>query len=214
MSITTLFFDLDNTLYPPDNGIWDSIGNRMNIFLQEQLNISDEKVTSLRRLYYENYGTTLRGLQINHGIDPDHFLTFVHDLPIEEMIQPDPELRALLLDLPLGKYIFTNSNIEHAERVLRSLELENCFDKIIDIRAMDYQCKPNLEAYQIALNNTAESDPSNCIFLDDTPRNLRPAFELGFFTILVGTNKPSPVAYHSLMRPHDLQKIMPNLWHG
>lgn len=214
MSITALFFDLDNTLYPPDNGIWDSIGNRMNLFLQEQLNIPDDKVTSLRSLYYEKYGTTLRGLQINHGIDPDNFLAFVHDLPIEEMIQPDPELQAFLLDLPLHKYIFTNSNFEHAERVLKALELENCFDKIIDIRAMDYQCKPNFEAYQIALRITAESDPTKCIFLDDTSRNLRPAFELGFYTILVGTTKSSSVAYHSLMRPHDLQNIMPNLWDG
>lgn len=214
MSITTLFFDLDNTLYPSDNGIWDSIGNRMNIFLQEQLKLPVEKVSTLRREYYLKYGTTLRGLQINYGINPEDFLAFVHNLPIEDIIHPDPELRALLLELPLNKFIFTNSNIEHAERVLKALDLDNCFDKIIDIRAMDYECKPNFEAYQIALGIAAESDPSKCIFLDDTPRNLIPAFELGFYTILVGSTEPNPAAYHTIMRPHDLQTIMPDLWLG
>jgi pyrimidine 5'-nucleotidase len=212
MSITTLFFDLDNTLYPSDNSIWASIGNRMNIFIKDQLNLPDDKVISLRHSYYEKYGTTLRGLQIHHSIDADEFLDYVHDLPIEEMIQPDPELRVLLLNLPKRKFIFTNSNIEHAERVLQSLHIAECFDEIIDVRAMDFQCKPNLEAYHIALKLAAGDNPSNCIFLDDSVRNLTPAFEQGFYTILIGTTDSHPVAYHSLKRPHDLQHVMPDLW--
>jgi pyrimidine 5'-nucleotidase len=196
MSITTLFFDLDNTLYPSDNGIWASIGNRMNIFIKDQLNLPDDKVISLRHSYYEKYGTTLRGLQIHHSIDADEFLDYVHDLPIEEMIQPDPELRVLLLNLPKRKFIFTNSNIEHAERVLQSLHIAECFD----------------EAYHIALKLAAGDNPSNCIFLDDSVRNLTPAFEQGFYTILIGTTDSHPVAYHSLKRPHDLQHVMPDLW--
>lgn len=212
MSITTLFFDLDNTLYPPDNGIWTSIGMRMNMFIGEYLNLQSDEVPSLRREYFEKYGTTLRGLQINHGIDPETFLKFVHDLPIEDMIQPDPVLRAMLINLPLQKLIFTNSNIEHADRVLNSLHLADCFDKIIDIRSLNFHCKPDPAAYQLALELASESDPNNCIFLDDSPRYLKPAFDLGFYTILVGTTEPNPVAYHSLKRPHDLRYVMPNLW--
>lgn len=213
MSFTSLFFDLDNTLYPADNGIWASIGNRMNMFIGDQLKIPPDETYSLRREYYEKYGTTLRGLQFNQGIDPDDFLNFVHDLPIEEMIRPDPELLALLQNLSIKKFIFTNSNIEHAERVLQSLQIIDCFDKIIDIRALDFQCKPDPEAYQLALEFADESEPKKCIFLDDTLRNLKPAFDLGFYTILVGTTKPNPVAYHSLKRPHDLQYVMPDLLH-
>ena len=212
MPITTLFFDLDNTLYPSDNGIWAAIGNRMNIFLREELNLPPEEISSLRREYYEKYGTTLKGLQKNHAVDPDLFLDFVHDLPIEDMIKPDPGLRAMLVNLPLQKLIFTNSNIEHADRILTSLHLDDCFDKIIDIRALNFHCKPDPKAYRLALELASEREPENCIFLDDTPRNLKPAFDLGYYTILVGTTEPNPVAYHSLKRPHDLQNVMPNLW--
>jgi FMN phosphatase YigB (HAD superfamily) len=57
-----------------------------------------------------------------------------------------------------------------------------------------------------------ESDPRQCIYLDDSPRNLAPAHDLGMFTILVGQEDHDPTAYRSLRRPHDLTEAMPELW--
>ena len=212
MAITTIFFDLDNTLYSSDNGIWATIGFRINDYMQERLNIPPDEIPTLRRTYYRNYGTTLRGLQIHYDIDADDFLAYVHNLPIDLLIQPDPELIEMLFSLPQRKFIFTNSNIEYAERVLSKLDISDCFEKIIDIRAMNFQCKPNPQAYHIALKLAGEIEPRSCMYLDDSIRNLSPALEMGFYTILIGTTDIHSEACHSIKRPHDLRQILPALW--
>ncbi len=40
----------------------------------------------MQKDYYKRYGTTLRGLMEEHGIAPDDFLAYVHDIdhsPVE-----------------------------------------------------------------------------------------------------------------------------------
>ncbi len=212
MNYTTLFFDLDDTLYPPENGLWPAIGRLMDQYMLERMSLSVEEVPILRRKYYEEYGTTLRGLQLHHQIDSEDFLEYVHDLPVEAIVQPDPILHRLLKEIPQPKYIFTNANEEHAQRVLVALGVERCFTDVIDVRDMDFNCKPNVAAYQTALEIAGENDPRRCIYIDDSPRNLAPAFEMGFFTILIGSNEAHTVAHRWLPRLHDLPAVLPELW--
>ncbi len=212
MPISTLFFDLDDTLYPSGNGLWDAIRERINLYMLERLGIPEGEAPSLRRRYYETYGTTLRGLQFHYHIDADDFLTYVHDLPLKAYLQPDPVLRALLLSVSLPKWIFTNADAPHARRVLVELGLADCFQGIIDIRATGFACKPEREAYLQALSLASESDPLGCALFDDAPRNLAPARELGFFTILVGTESYNPAACRSIPSLHQLRERMPELW--
>jgi pyrimidine 5'-nucleotidase len=209
---TTLFFDLDETLYPSSTGVWAAIRERMNQYMLDRLRMPPEEVAALRRHYFETYGTTLRGLQIHNQVDADEFLAYVHDLPIEKMVSPDPELRDLLLALKLSKFIFTNADVAHANRILSALGMQECFNGIIDVRALDFYCKPDPMAYQIALSLSGETSPQRCIYLDDSPRNLAPAHNLGMYTILIGEEKVSSSANRSLRRPHDLRLAMPELW--
>src|SRR3990170_1715211 len=142
MLITTLFFDVDDTLYSSENGLWGAIRERMNEFMYERLHLSPQEIPVLRHKYYETYGTTLRGLQLHHNVDPDEFLAYVHDLPLHAFLQPAPELRTLLLSLPQRKWIFTNADSQHAARVLTLLGISDCFNGFVDVRAMDFHCKP------------------------------------------------------------------------
>jgi pyrimidine 5'-nucleotidase len=212
MLFTQIFFDLDDTLYPAANGLWAAIRQRMNEYMLERLKIPPEQVPLIRRRYFETYGTTLRGLQLHYQVDADDFLAYVHDLPVETILAPDPELRSLLQSLVLPKWFFTNADANHAGRVLTALGVSDCFNGIIDIRAMGFVCKPDPQAYRIALNRVGENTPERCVYLDDASRNLAPAFELGFFTVLVSQNGSDPVARRTVSRPHDLHQIMPELW--
>ena len=212
VAYSTLFIDLDDTLYPPSNGVWAAIRERMNQYMLDRLGLPQDKIAAMRKLYFETYGTTLRGLQIHHQVDADEFLAYVHDLPIAKMVQPDPLLREFLSGLKRKKYIFTNADAAHAGRVLDALGVTGCFDGIIDIRALNFYCKPEPEAYQIAMRLAGEREPGRCIYLDDAPRNLAPAHDLGMYTILVGREDHDPSAYRSLRRPHDLSQAMPELW--
>jgi FMN phosphatase YigB (HAD superfamily) len=78
---------------------------------------------------------------------------------------------------------------------------------------MNFICKPDPQAYRIALNKVGERHPERCVYLDDASRNLAPAFEMGFMTILVSQNGNDPVAKHTITRPHELPQVLPELWH-
>lgn len=212
MSYTTLFFDLDETLYAKGNGLWDAIAARMNEYIRVQLELPPDDVTELRRKYYQTYGTTLRGLQIHHQIDTDDYLAYVHDLPLEAYIQPDLQLRNILQTLSQKKWVFTNADKNHASRVLNVLGLSDCFEGILDVRAIGFLCKPDVEAYQRALTLANEGNPKSCILLDDSIRNLVPAKELGFTTVLVGSNGSDPAIDYAMKSIHELPQTLPALW--
>jgi pyrimidine 5'-nucleotidase len=212
MQYSTIFFDLDDTLYPSTNGLWEAIRERMNLYMEERLNLPSDEISELRRYYFIKYGTTLRGLQVHHDVDADEFLAFVHDLPLKSFLKPDPVLQKLVQSLPQKKWIFTNADAAHANRVMDLLGVEDCFNGIIDVRANNFFCKPQLEAYRSALAHAGETDPTRCVFLDDSARNLAPATQLGFFTVLVGANEPDPAARHTISSIYDLPQQIPALW--
>jgi putative hydrolase of the HAD superfamily len=212
MHFKSLYFDLDDTLYPASSGLWSAIRERMNEYMQRLISLPLPEIVTLRQDYLEQYGTTLRGLQAHYDVDADEYLAFVHDLPLEKYIQPDPELNRLLLTLPQRKWVFTNSDAPHANRVLKILGISDCFEGIIDIRAIDFACKPDKIAYQRALIVTGDINPSHSVIFDDALRNLTPAREMGFFTVLVGKNGSDPSIDRAISSLHDLSKCLPELW--
>lgn len=212
MSIDTIFFDLDATLYPESNGLWPAIRVKIDQYMLEQMNIHAAEIPKLREYYYLQYGTTLRGLQIHYNIEAQEYLNFVHDLPLHQYLSPDPELREMLLSIPKRRWIFTNSDRPHAERVMAKLGIEDCFEGLVDVYAMAPHCKPRRESYKFALEIAGIADPKSCALLDDFVRNLAPAKEMGFFTVLVGKNGTHPTADRTLPDIHDLPKVAPIFW--
>ena len=82
MKYTTIFFDLDDTLYPSSTGLWYAIKDRMNTYMAERMGFAPAEISKIREKYYRQYGTTLRGLEANHEIDVKDFLAYVHDIPL------------------------------------------------------------------------------------------------------------------------------------
>jgi putative hydrolase of the HAD superfamily len=213
MRYSTLFFDLDDTLYINSNGLWDAIRGRMSEYMDVKLHIPVEIIPELRHRYFTTYGTTLRGLQRHHGVDADDYLKFVHDLPLEKYLKPDKALKDLLASLPQRKFIFTNADIDHARRVLAVLGIKDCMDGIVDLRAMDFYCKPEIEAYQKALAIASVEDARQCVYFDDIPANLGPAREMGLYTVLVGHSDTDGLADKSISKISDLRLKFPELWY-
>jgi putative hydrolase of the HAD superfamily len=209
---TTLFFDLDQTIYPADSGIWEDVTARITRFLEERCGFSTEEALDRRARYYEKYGTTLRGLQHETDVDPIDYMEFIHDVPVESKIHPDPELKKLLQSIHLPKYIFTNASAEHAERVLRCLGVAGCFDGMIDIIRLQYSNKPEPESYKRALQIAGDPQPGTCILIDDTLRNLKIGAEIGMKTVQVGLEQDDMFSpdFH-IDSIHDLIEVLPEL---
>ena len=213
MSYTDLFFDLDDTLYESGNGLWEAIRGRMSQYMVEKLGLPEDEVPALRRTYFLTYGTTLRGLQRHHNVNADEYLAYVHDLPLQKYLQPILELRKMILSLAQQCWIFTNADADHARRVLKALDLEGCFQSIIDVRAIQFACKPEVIAYQRALQLAGDPNPHQCVLLDDSTMNLLTAHQLGFTTVLVNRNGDShPGIDHTIPNLLDLPDVMPYLW--
>ncbi len=208
MKFTTIFFDLDDTLYPSNVGLWQGIKNRMNDYMRERMNIPADEIPALREKYYLQYGTTLHGLQKHHNINVDDFLAYVHDLPLGNYLTPDSGQRSVIASLPTRKLIFTNADIPHAERVLAALNLRDLFSAIVDVNTVAPYCKPMPEAFAIAMKLAGETDPARCVMIDDLPRTTRAAKSAGMFSILFGETAANGEAHASFSNWNELTKIL------
>jgi putative hydrolase of the HAD superfamily len=212
VDFTSLFIDLDDTLYPPSSGLWQAIRERISLYMHERLHISREQIPELRRTYFETYGTALRGLEIHHQVDRGEYLAYVHDLPLRDYLRPDPALRRILLDLPGRRFILTNADEAHARRVLAALDLDGCFEAILDVHAMAPYCKPMVEAFTLAMRAAGESDPARCLIADDQPATTRAARRLGWYAVLVGPGQDaSGQADAALSSLHDLPGLLESI---
>jgi len=191
MRFTTLFFDLDDTLYPSSTGLWPAIKDRMNLYMIERLGLPESDVPFLREQYFKMYGTTLRGLEERHQVDKQDFLAYVHDLPLTEYLCPNPVIRDVLASLPTRNFIFTNADVSHARRVLAALQLDDLFETIVDVNAVSPYCKPMPESFAIAMDLADEPDPRKCVMIDDLPRTTRAALNLGMASLLYGCDEPT-----------------------
>ena len=176
-------FDLDNTLYPPSSDLFSQIDARISDYIARHLGLAADEARLKQKAFYRDYGTTLRGLMIEHRIEPDAFLEFVHDIDYSPIL-PNPELGKAIARLPGKKYIFTNGDRPHAERTAARLGISEHFDDIFDIVAAGLLPKPNLETYNRFLEKTGVS-PARAAMFEDLARNLQVPHKLGMRSVLL-----------------------------
>jgi putative hydrolase of the HAD superfamily len=181
--IDTWIFDLDNTLYPASCDLFALIDARMTLYIQQMLDCDHDTARATQKGYFRSHGTTLSGLMAHHDVDPHHFLNFVHDIAMDRLM-PDPVLKAALGRLTGRKLVFTNGNATYAQRVLGALDLDDTFEAIHDIHAIDYVAKPHPAGYD-TLCDAFGIDPKRAFFAEDMARNLRPAKALGMATLWI-----------------------------
>jgi putative hydrolase of the HAD superfamily len=181
--IETWVFDLDNTLYPHHLNLWQQVDQRIRDYIVGLLKISNDEAFRLQKDYYRRYGTTLRGLMEEHGIEPDEFLDIVHQID-RSPLTPNPALAAAIAALPGRKLILTNGTRHHAEEVMRRLEVDEHFEDIFDIRAAELEPKPRPLVYERFLAHH-DVDPRRAVIFEDLARNLEVPHALGMITVLV-----------------------------
>jgi len=204
----TIFFDLDNTLYPRDSGIWEAIGDRIDLYIKDKLHIDEIKIPAIRNYCRENHGTTLMGLKSLYDIDALDYLNFVHDVDLTTILVDDGQLKVLLDSLPQRKIIFTNSDKFHAKRVLNYFGVLGIFDEIIDVLTTIPYVKPQPEAFTKALSTVGLSSAEGCVFIDDMIENVEQGNEQGFLSILIGDPNEG---FHSISDIFELPDLLKTL---
>jgi len=186
-------FDLDDTLYPPDSGLFAAVASRIRAYAARVTGVSAEEAVALQRDYAARYGTTLRGLMEEHGVDPEDFLADVHAVD-RSALTPLPALAEALARLPGRKFILTSGTHAHVGETLLRLGIADRFDGVFDIVDAGYLPKPAEATYAAFLARFAIV-PAAAAMFEDAPRNLAVPRALGMRTVLVtGRDAPPPAA--------------------
>jgi putative hydrolase of the HAD superfamily len=180
--VKTWVFDLDNTLYP-HHLLWQQVDDRIRNFIAEFLKVPHDEAFRIQKDYYKRYGTTMRGLMTEHGLNPDDYLEYVHQID-HSPLEPNPALGAALKKLPGRKLILTNGTRKHADAVMKKLEVHEHFEDVFDIVAAELDPKPLPQIYQRFLARH-DVDPAKAAMFEDLARNLEVPHALGMTTVLV-----------------------------
>ena len=185
-SFENWIFDLDNTIYDINAGVFEKISSRITDFIITALSVTREEANIVRSNMYKKYGLTLTGLMREYGIAPDEYLDYIHDVTHPEL-KYDEQLKLNLKNLTGRKFIYTNASKNHSKNILSVMGIEAEFEKILDIKATQYLPKPDPKSYNIMLKAFGISGDQigNSIFIEDTAKNLRPAKSLGIKTVWI-----------------------------
>ncbi|HTQ83958.1 MAG TPA: pyrimidine 5'-nucleotidase [Pseudolabrys sp.] len=181
--VETWVFDLDNTLYPHHLNLWHQVDERIRAYVADFLKVPKDEAFRLQKDYYKRYGTTMRGMMSEHGMAPDDYLEFVHQID-HSPLTPNKALGQALEKLPGRKLILTNGTRKHADAVMKRLEIDQHFEDVFDIAAADLDPKPLPQVYQRFLARHAV-EPAKAAMFEDLARNLETPHALGMTTVLV-----------------------------
>jgi putative hydrolase of the HAD superfamily len=181
--IDTWVFDLDNTLYPASCRLFDQIDVKMGEFVSKLMNVPYAEAKALQKQLYYKHGTTLRGLMEEHGLKPEGFLDYVHNIDYSP-ISADAALAEELTKLPGRKLVFTAGTVAHATRAMDRLGVTHLIDDVFDIIHADYVPKPQRPPYESFVKKHGV-DPKRAAMFEDIARNLEVPHDMGMVTVLV-----------------------------
>jgi putative hydrolase of the HAD superfamily len=207
--IEAWIFDLDDTLYPREQGVMALVQARINAFMIDAVGLPEPEARVLQKQFLNEHGTTLAGLMANYAIDAETFLREVHDVPLDSL-EPSPRMAEALARLPGRRFVLTNGARCHARRVTERIGITGLFDGIFAIEDMDLTPKPAPSTFRRFLEHFA-IDPHRAIFFEDTPRNLAPAKALGMTTVLVGDGHGHEIGDWIDARTPDLLSFLEHL---
>jgi putative hydrolase of the HAD superfamily len=195
-TVDTWVFDLDNTLYPPAMRIFDQIEERMRYFVSDYLGVDLHQADILRAEYWRIHGTTLAGMMDMHGMPPEAFLHYVHDIDFS-VLSESPRLAKLIKSLPGRKIVYTNGTEPYAREVLRARGLEQEFEGVYGIEHANYRPKPEAGAFHQVFAQSKITPTTSAMF-EDEPRNLKVPADLGMKTIFISpdTEVPNYIDFH------------------
>jgi len=174
-------FDLDNTIYPARSSLFPRVAERMTAFIMAHFDLAEADAAEMKTRLFRTYGTTMRGLMVEHEMEPDEFLHYVHEIDLSD-VSVDAELDGLLGRLAGRKHIYTNGTVRHATRILEAFGIRHHFDFIFDIVASNHIPKPDPQPYDLFVNQSGIV-PETSVMIEDMARNLEPAASLGMQTI-------------------------------
>ncbi|KAF2225053.1 HAD-like domain-containing protein [Elsinoe ampelina] len=216
------FFDIDNCLYPKSKRVHNIMSELIDKYFETHLSLSRDDANELHMRYYKDYGLAIEGLVRHHKVDPLEYNAQVDDaLPLEDILQPNPQLRKLIEDMDTSKvklWLFTNAYVNHGKRVVRLLGIDDLFEGITycDYAAQPLLCKPAEDMFKKAMKEAGAEDVSRCYFVDDSGLNVKGGKAFGWTAVHLVEHDadppPQPTGHYQIRELEELRSIFPQLF--
>lgn len=204
-----IIFDFDETLGDTERHMHAVYIPRMREILAEHIDLPEDEVRTRNHHHYMAHGASIHGWAEELGLDMAWTLeTFRRMAPylveaVMPHLAPNPAAIAKLQDLQKRGHtlaILTHGHRDYVLPLLQTLGLHEIFPPhmVFDISATHGILKREQGSYRHVLNALASKPYQKHFMLEDSIRNLIPAHQLGFTTILVGATKkvlPELAAY-------------------
>ena len=205
-TITTLIFDVDDTLYDVSTGFTaHRNGTAVHQFMVDYLDFPNHAAAqAVRDEYFARYHATAKALTIaeqegrfppsaTRASDKPRFRTadlaeyWATHLQFDLLTGgPQTTLLRDLRECPLQLVAFSNGPRKYVQRVLRELGLFDVFgeDRLFCVDDVLPACKPEPKAFQVIFDKVGVR-PEECVMVEDSMKNIRAAKKLGMKTVLV-----------------------------
>lgn len=209
-AITTIIFDVDDTLYDVSTGFTaHRNGEAVQRFMVEQLGFADlPSAKKVRDIYFERYHATAKGLTVaeQEGAFPplkegqtekkprfnpqDLSEYWAANLDYSLLGGEKTKFLQDLKECKLNLVAFSNGPRKYVKRALRELGLFEIFgdERLYAVDDVLPYCKPEKEAFEKIFREVGVK-PEECIMVEDSMKNVRQAKRLGMGTILVTGSK-------------------------
>ena len=81
--VETWIFDLDNTLYPVTKTLLADIDRHIGSFVADFLGVERDEARRIQKAYFRTYWLTLKGLMVEHGLDPARYFLVDSARPLQ-----------------------------------------------------------------------------------------------------------------------------------
>ena len=209
MSSEFILFDNDGTLYRIGEDFRAAVIEKMLRYISRYLGITEEQATKERKRLIKKYNveSTEFVFGLEYGMPYEDFVNNTYlTIGLESHgIQHDRRLYTMLHRAAQKKSVLTNNPSEFALKILKVLGVDDVFEHIIGSRELCFFLKPDIKAFEIALNMTGYA-PEQTFFIDDVKENMSPAKSFGMKTALVGASHSH--ADYTLRTIYDLGKLL------
>uniref|UniRef100_A0A7S2EBJ4 Uncharacterized protein n=1 Tax=Trieres chinensis TaxID=1514140 RepID=A0A7S2EBJ4_TRICV len=212
--ITTVIFDVDDTLYDVSTGFTAHRNtDGATSFMIEKLGFPDVATAqSLRDEYFERYHSTAKALTVAEAegrlppptadvagegaregprFDPNELSEWwASELDFSILGGPDPALVSAMRSLRsagLRLVAFSNGPRKYVLRVLEEIGMDEFFppEMVFSVNDVLPSCKPEPESFERVFKAVGVKRPEECVMVEDSMKNVRAAKALGMRTVLV-----------------------------
>ncbi|CAJ1894854.1 unnamed protein product [Cylindrotheca closterium] len=197
--ITTLIFDVDDTLYDVGNGFTVHRNNSAPRMMVEKYKFpSEEAAQKVKAEYFSKYHSTAKALKVAQDegkfpedapeVKTEDIATFwAEKLDYTMLGPPKTALHDELSKCNCTLVAFSNGPRKYVKRALETMGLFDLFgeERLYAVDDVMPHCKPEKEAFEKILKNIGNPKPETCVMVEDSMKNIRGAKALGMKTVLI-----------------------------